>query len=489
MKTRILLADEHQMVRLGLRAMLEKEADFVVVQEADSGDVAVQLARETRPDVVILDLAMVGSKELNPVHQLVAAAPFAKVIGLSMYNDRRFVVEVLMAGAFGYVLKDYAFEELTAAIRAVQDHKTYISQGLSDLVIQDYLELLRDSEARFRTIFEGSSLGMALVDKDCRIVESNPALRELLGYSQDELNKKEFTRFGLSEDATKCKDLFNELVAGKRKSFQLERQYRRKDGRLDWGRVSVSPFRGAGSEGQFAIGILEDISSQRQSESKIRDYQEKLRSVALELSLTEELERRRLATDLHDHVGQILALAQIKLGALRQSASNGLVAPLEEIRQLLNQTISYTRSLTSELSPPILYDLGFEAAVEWLAELLQEQHGIRLKVTADRTPKPLDEEIRVLLFQLVRELLINVVRRAKPNNIAVLINRNGKNMWVKIENDGAKLDLGADSFASSPDGLGLFSIRERLRYLGGRLEVQTGNDQGTLVTMMVPLKY
>ena len=81
--------------------------------------------------------------------------------------------------------------------------------------------------------------------------------------------------------------------------------------------------------------------------------------------------------------------------------------------QLIEQTIDYTRSLTFELSPPILYDLGFEAAVEWLGELLQEQYGIRLKVAADRNPKPLSDEIRVLLFQLVRELLVNVVKRSQ----------------------------------------------------------------------------
>ena len=278
-------------------------------------------------------------------------------------------------------------------------------------------------------------------------------------------------------------------MEGNRQFFRIEKQFKRKDGRLSWGRLTVTPFRGAGSDGQFAIGMLEDISDQKHAETRIRDYQEKLRSVALELSLTEERERRRLATDLHDHVGQILALAQIKLGAVRGSASAGLVAPMDEIRRLIEQTISYTRSMTFDLSPPILYDLGFEAAVEWLGEMLQEQYGIRLKVAADRTPKPLDDEIRVLLFQLVRELLVNVVKRAKPNNVAVLINRNGNNMWVKIENDGAELDLSAESFQPTPDGLGLFSIRERLKYLGGRLEVQSAPDQGTLVTMTVPLKY
>jgi PAS domain S-box-containing protein len=489
MTTRILLADEHQVVRRGLRSLLEKEVDFEVVGEADSGEEVVRLAREAKPDVVVLDLGLAGLAGLRPVHQIVAAAPSAKVIGLSMYGDRRFVVEVLMAGACGYVLRDSAFEELAAAIRAVQDHKTYLSPGLSNLVIQDYIEILRDSEGRFRTIFEGNTVGIALLDRECRIVECNSALQELLGYSPDELTEMKFSRFGLPDEAAACQELFKELLEGERQSFRLEKQYKRKDGRLSWGRLTVSPFRGAGNEGRFAVGMLEDIGYQKQAETRIRDYQEKLRSVALELSITEERERRRLATDLHDHVGQILALAQVKLGAVRGSASACLAAPVDEIRRLIEQTIDYTRSMTFELSPPILYDLGFEAAVEWLGELLQEQYGIRVKVAADRTPKPLDDELRNLLFHLVRELLVKVVKRGKPNNVAVLINRNGDNMWVKIENDGAELDLAAEAFSPSPDGLGLFTIRERLKYLGGRLEVESAANQGTLLTMVVPLKY
>ncbi len=489
MTTRILLADDHQIVRQELRTLLEKETDFTVVAEVGSGEDVLGSVLAAKPDVVILDLAQARLQGLDPVHQLVAAAPAAKVIGLSMYGDRRFVLEVLKAGAFGYVLKEHAFEELVAAIRAVQAQKTYISQDLSDIVTPDYIELLRFSEARFRTIFEGSTIGIALVDQEGRIAESNPALQELLGYSQDELRRREFFEFVQPEEATEWAGLFKDLVAGQRKSYQIEQQYRRRDGRLEWGRLLVSPFRGAGCEGQFAIGMLEDISDQKRAEARIRDYQEKLRSVALELSLTEEGERRRLATDLHDHVGQILALAQIKLGALRESASNRQTGPLDEIRQLIEQTIRYTRSLGFELSPPILYDLGFEAAVEWLAEQIQEQHGVYLKVATDRNPKPLNDEIRVLLFQLVRELLVNMVKRAKPNNVAVLISRNGSNMGVVIENDGVEVDLGAESPLPSPNGLGLFSIGERLKYLGGSLEVEFAPGHGTRMSLTVPLKY
>jgi PAS domain S-box-containing protein len=488
MTIRILLADEHQVVRQGLRNLLANEPDFNVVAEADTGEAVLRLVAETSPEVVVLDLAMADSKGVEVVHRLVQTAPNIKVIGLSTYGDRRLGVEVLKTRGFGYVLKDHASEDLVAAIRAAQEQKTYISQALSDIILHDYIELLRFSETRFRSIFEDATIGIALMDKQGRIVESNPALQEFLGYNQDELGRRKLYELVESEEGIDWGDLFQNLVAGNRKPYQLEQRYMRRDGRLEWGRLVISPLRGAG-EGQFAIGMLEDIGPRKEAETRIRDYQEKLRSVALELSRTEEQERRRLATDLHDNVGQILALVLIKLGALRESASSGQAGTVNEIRQLIAQTIRYTRSLSFELSPPILYELGFEAAVEWLGEQIQEKTGIHLKVSADRSPKPLNDEIRVLLFQLVRELLDNMVRRAKPNNISVVISRNGSSMRVTIENDGVEVDLGAESPLPSPNGLGLFSIRERLQHLGGSLEVESGLGHGTRMSLAAPLKY
>ena len=276
---------------------------------------------------------------------------------------------------------------------------------------------------------------------------------------------------------------------GNKTLIKVEKKYLRKDGRTAWGRLNVSLIRGARVEDHLAICMIEDISEQKQAEKEIRTYQEQLRSVASELSLTEERERRRLATDLHDHVGQILALAQIKLGAIRESASSThLVEPMDEVRRLIEQTIQYTRSLTFELSPPILYDLGFEAAVEWLAELIQEQQGITVKVQADRSAKPMNDEIRVILFQTVRELLANVVKHASAKNIRVFIAREDATLQVKIEDDGLGMGISADA-ADGPSGFGFFSIGERLKYLGGHLEVASEPGWGTRVTLQVPLKY
>jgi PAS domain S-box-containing protein len=489
MGIKVLLADDHVIVRQGLRALLEKEPDLEVVAETGNGQTTLQLAKELSPQVVIMDVGLPDLPGMELARQLLTASPEVKIIALSIHADRRFVVNILKAGASGYLLKDCAFEELARAVREVMAHKTYISPGVSEIVSQDYIETLRESEARFRTIFEGATNGIALVDVDGRIEESNPALQELLGCSREELRQKVFTEFAPSEDAARCWSLFQELVEGKRDSYQMETQYLRQDGRLVWGRLTVSPFRGGKPEHQFAIGMLEDITLRKQAESEIRTYQEQLRSLASELSLTEEREKRRVATDLHDHIGQILALAQIKLGALRESVSSNLAAPMDEIRRLIEQTIQYTRNLTFELSPPILYDLGFEAAVEWLAELMQNQNGMGIQVKKDSLPKPMDDEIRVLLFQAVRELLVNVVKHAKAQQITLTIIREGHNIRIGVADDGVGLGISPDPPRGGVGGFGLFSIRERLKYLGGRLEVDSEPGRGTQVTLVVPLKH
>ena len=141
MSIRILIADDHQIVRNGLRSLIEKEPDIEVIAEADNGRTAVRIALELAPDVVIMDIAMPDLNGIEATRQIIAALPGTKIIALSMHADKRYVMEMLKAGASGYILKDNAYEELANAIRTALGNRTYLSSQVTEIVIGDYVKL------------------------------------------------------------------------------------------------------------------------------------------------------------------------------------------------------------------------------------------------------------------------------------------------------------------------------------------------------------
>jgi len=136
---RILVADDHQIVRQGLRMLLAGESDMEVVAEADNGRKALRLAQELLPDVIIMDISMPDLNGIEATRQLLAHSQSIKVIALSMHSDSLFVMNMIKAGASGYLLKDCAMEELVKAIRTVVANKTFLSPGVSDIVIRDFV--------------------------------------------------------------------------------------------------------------------------------------------------------------------------------------------------------------------------------------------------------------------------------------------------------------------------------------------------------------
>jgi signal transduction histidine kinase len=162
---------------------------------------------------------------------------------------------------------------------------------------------------------------------------------------------------------------------------------------------------------------------------------------------------------------------------------------LEEVCELINQTIQATRTLTIEICPPILYELGFETALEWLCEKTQEQYGINTSFANDQQQKPLDDDIQSMLFQATRELLVNVAKHAQAHNARVGIQRVDSQVCINVEDDGIGFDMAAaEEKMGVGGGFGLFSIRERLKYLGGSLECNSQAGQGTRISIIAPLK-
>jgi PAS domain S-box-containing protein len=345
-------------------------------------------------------------------------------------------------------------------------------------------EKLRLIESAIRQAGDAVVITMANPGRSSsRIVYVNPAFTKMTGYSAEEVTGKLSLLQGPLTDSTQLKKL--EAGTSQNKVFFLETVATRKDGtqfNMEW---QITPLRDERGKVTHFVSVQRDITERKKTEEQFHAYQEQLRLLASELLLAEERERRRIAMDLHDNIGQMLALTRIKLGVLRNALSGNVHEDaVSGIVELIDQSIGYTKSLSFELSPPLLYDIGIEATIEWLAEQMQKQHYILFYCDNDGSPKPLKRDVSILLFQTVRELFMNIVKHSQAHQVNVVISRVADDIKIVVEDDG----IGFDASQIDTDlTFGFFSIRERLKYLGGALAIDTGPGRGTRVTVTSPL--
>lgn len=249
------------------------------------------------------------------------------------------------------------------------------------------------------------------------------------------------------------------------------------------------------------IGISRDITERKRAEEslrrandeldeRVRERTGQLTSLTAELSRAEESERRRIATELHDQVAQTLALGKIKINSLLlEDPDRACRGTLEDILGLLTISIEEIRSLTFQLSPPLLHDVGLEAALEWLAEEFRERYGLRIRFQDDAKPKPLDEGMKGALYWMSREILINTVKHAQAHRVLVDVLLEAGMAVVRIADDGCGFSPGrALGNASSNNSFGLLNIHHRIRHLGGELRIDSEPSKGTTVVLSVPCR-
>ncbi len=217
------------------------------------------------------------------------------------------------------------------------------------------------------------------------------------------------------------------------------------------------------------------------------EHEQRLQALASELTLAEERERRRIAADLHDRISQTLSLVQIRLGALRDEMPEDMHrAEMDRLTQMVQRTVGETRTLMFDLSPPVLYDFGFEAAVEWLVERYRGRELPLLELASDGKDKPLTQARSVLMFRATREVLINVIKHAAAKRVAVNVSRDGDRLRVVVSDDGVGIDVNRAARAQDASaGFGLFSIREQLLRQGGMMRIESSPGAGTSVILEI----
>lgn len=349
---------------------------------------------------------------------------------------------------------------------------------------------LQESEARHRQLIDSAASAIIRLKTDGTITFMNEFGEQLFGWAADEAVGKPITML-LPEFETSGRslsDLVQSVVDNPEEYATFENENVTRDGRRIWMAWSNRPIYDA--EGQLAeiMTVGQDRTVQHQAEQELVESQERLRRLASELALAEERERRRIASEIHDNLSQTLAFARMRLSAILSEAPEEQKPDLGQLQELLESAVADTRSVTFELSPPVLYTMGLEAAVEWLARHLGERHGFSVHLQKPDEPRHLTEEARTILFQAVREVFNNMIKHARAHNAFVDIAEVDGHLQVQVRDDGVGFDPDKAKWsAKQTSGFGLFNIRERLQQLGGGMEIDSAPGEGTTIRLRVPL--
>lgn len=366
--------------------------------------------------------------------------------------------------------------------------------------------VLRESEERYRTFFELGAVGMAQANPVTgQLLRVNDRLCEITGYTREELCAMTVRHLTHPDDRQSDWDKFSAMVRGETPEYDNEKRYVRKNGDVIWVRVAARVLRDASGAPLRTVAVILDITERKRAEEAIKALNltleervaertalaehraAQLRELASRLSQTEQQERRRVAHILHEHFQQLLFGAELQLTRLKGERSEKELARIaDEIARILAAGIEASRTLAVELCPPILYQAGLVPALEWLGRRMREQYGLRVEVTLDPAAVPGTEAVRILLFESASELLFNIVKHAKVEAAHIGITRLGDQIELTISDKGRGFDPSQQP-AEGSSSFGLFSIRERLEFMGGKLTIESAPGLGTRCSIVMPI--
>lgn len=351
-------------------------------------------------------------------------------------------------------------------------------------------EVLRLTNAYNRNLIEASPDPMVTIGPDGKITDVNAATEAITGCVRRDLIGTDFSDYFTEPEKARAgyQQVFREGLV---RDYPLEIRHR--NGRITPVHYNASVYRDETGAVRGVFAAARDMTERKKAEEERFQYQDRLRSLATTLAITEEEERRQISRQIHDTIIQSLSLSSIKLGAVTQALEQTALAEeqvrLKTVRELIDEAITQCRLLMSDLTPPMLYELGLAPALDDLIEKLRRQHGAVIELEDDGHPKPMPHALRGLLFQSARELVINALKHAGPCRITLSLKLEGDRLAIKVADNGVGFDHARPPGPAHgvSGGFGLFNIRERVEELGGRFEIQSQPGQGTIAALSVPL--
>ena len=508
----LLIEDDKEDYLLTVGMLRESERTRFEVDWQQKVPEALEQLCSARHDVCLLDYQLGEKTGLDVLREAAGRGCSIPIILLTGLADPEIDMAAMQAGAADFLRKDQIRPELLErSIRyAIQQKKIQeqrfrlLAEKAGRVQAEAAARVLTESEMRYRTMGETIPFGFWQCDPTGAMQFLSPSFLELIG-----MEAREAYGFGwwsaLGHEGRGLRGFFQEtLESGGDLEMELHLTDRQGEPRtvLMRGR----PVYDEHEQITGWVGINLDLTARKRIEQQLVELNDtleaqvaertavaeqravQLRLMAAELTYAEQRERRRLAEMLHDYLQQLLVAAKLQAGLLKRRRPEDITASVNQIEDLLDQSIDASRTLAIELSPPILHQTGLIAALEWLARWMGEKHGLEVDLQLQTQEEPEAEDVRMLLFQSVREMLFNVVRHAGVREARLMVSSEGERLRLEVsdrgrgfEPDGLKLQRG------ELDQFGLHTMRERIGLMGGEMSIESTPGKGTRVTVTAPI--
>jgi two-component system, NarL family, sensor histidine kinase UhpB len=442
---------------------------------------------EDKPDLILSDFHLPNFDGLEALALARANCPDTPFIFVSGAMGEEVAIDSLQRGATDYVLKDRLSRLGPAVQRALGE-----AEALRER--RQAIAALRESEERYRLLVSNIPAVVYKGYIDCAVDFVDRKVEELTGHSKQAFDTRElkWTDVLVEEDYKNFKEAF---LAGLKasKSYLREYRIRRKDGAIIWIQDRGQIVSGPDGRAEYVSGVFFDITQRRQAEEALRESEQRLRFLTSQLLSAQERERKRISMELHDQLGQSLAVLKLQIRAIERSLGDEQQDLKEACRELLHYldgVIDDIRRLSRDLSPAILEDLGLQSALKYLIDGVSKHYKFSLSFEVEDLDQLFSSEAQIMIFRIFQECLTNISKHAGATEVAISVREEDGLIFLTLKDNGAGFDPAQVADRRAPDrGLGLAALYERSRMLGGTLEIRSQPGSGTRVTCVIPVDH
>ncbi len=472
-KTTILIVEDETVVARDIWAQLT-ELGYEPVAHATQGVDAIRLAGQLRPGLVLMDIGLAGDMDGIACAQVIRSQFALPVVFLTAFAADDVLERAKLTEPFGYILKPFSQREVRTVVEmALYKHQSESKTLAAKNRLQATLDAMPD------LLFEAGL--------DGRIFDYHSNRADLLAVPPEQFMGKHVSEFLPAQAAQTCLAALQEAAL---KGCSRGSEYRLGLPQGErWFELSVAPMPAVPADQQHFILLARDITERKNAQDLLRETTRQLQSLSARVLQAQEIERRRIAIELHDELGQSLTALKINLQANARFKNRPVEDVTAENLGIVEDVLQHVRRLALALRPSMLDDLGQAPALRWMAEQNSERSSIAVAFHAVRLPERLTPEIETACFRIAQEALTNVVRYAKAKHVQIALTQEGESLVLMVQDDGCGFDL-ADMKARALSGssMGVLGMHERAALIGGVLSIESAPGQGTTVRLRCPLR-